>query len=477
MGKRLPRVLLKRGPIRSIGVVGMGYVGIPSAMLFADANAFEFVWGFQRNSGTSGYKIDMLNRGENPLKGEEPGLDALIRKVTDAKKFKCTADYSKIASCDAVTVTIQTPFADAKRLEPNFEPLVAGLNEIGTHMTEGTLVSLESTVTPGTTMGLARQTLEEASGMVAGEDFALAHAPERVMVGRLIRNLQEYDRIVGGMDAASMQRAVELYSPLLTLGAIIEMSATEAEVTKTAENAFRDLQIAAANELALFCEAIGVNVYTVRSGIASLKGEGITRAVLFPGAGVGGHCLTKDTYHLVRGAAIAGRASDYPLIDNSLFVRARAVNDFMPTHMYHLTVAGLARVRKTPQNARIAVLGWAFIPNSDDARNPPSAAFRDLLVKSGARVMVHDPYVRVDAAISLSHDLEDVMSGADAIALFTGHDAYRSLDASEVKKETGHPHPVVVDGRNVIDPDRFIQSGFIYKGIGRGDKNDHSIVR
>jgi UDP-N-acetyl-D-mannosaminuronic acid dehydrogenase len=454
----------------------MGYVGIPSAMLFADANTFEFVWGFQRNSRTSGYKIDVLNRGENPLKGEEPGLDALIRKVTDAKKFTCTADYSKIASCDAVTVTIQTPFADAKRLEPNFEPLVAGLNEIGTHMIEGTLVSLESTVTPGTTMGLARQTLEEASGMVAGEDFALAHAPERVMVGRLIRNLQEDDRIVGGMDAASTQRAVELYKPLLTTATIIEMSATEAEVTKTAENAFRDLQIAAANELALFCEAIGVNVYAVRSGIASLKGEGITRAVLFPGAGVGGHCLTKDTYHLVRGAAVSGRTLDYPLIDSSLFVRARAVNDFMPQHMYHLTVAGLARVRKTLRNARIAVLGWAFIANSDDARNPPSAAFRDLLVKSGARVKVHDPYVRIDSAVNLSRDLEDVIGGADAIAILTAHDAYRSLDALEVKKETGHPHPVIVDGRNVVDPDRFIQAGFVYKGIGRGDKNDHPVM-
>jgi UDP-N-acetyl-D-mannosaminuronic acid dehydrogenase len=455
----------------------MGYVGIPSAMLFANANAFEFVWGFQRNSRASGYKIDMLNRGENPLKGEEPGLNALIRKVTKAKKFRCTADYSKIASCDAVTVTIQTPFADAKRLEPDFEPLVAGLNEIGSHMTEGTLVSLESTVTPGTTMGLARQVLEGASGMVASEDFALAHAPERVMVGRLIRNLQEHDRIVGGIDAASTQRAVELCKPLLTTGAIIEMTATEAEVTKTAENAFRDLQIAAANELALYCEAIGVNVYAVRSGIASLEGEGISRAILFPGAGVGGHCLTKDTYHLVRGAAISKRASDYPLIDNSLFVLARAVNDFMPTHMYNLTVAGLTRAGKTLNNARIAVLGWAFIQNSDDARNPPSAAFRALLVKSGARVMVHDPYVRADAAINLSHDFKDVIHGADAIAVFTAHNAYRSLDASEVKNETGHSHPVVVDGRNVIDPDRFIQSGFIFKGIGRGDKNDHIIVR
>ncbi len=474
MKESLTRVLQKRGRIRTIGVVGMGYVGIPSAMLFADA--FDFVWGFQRNSRTSGYKIDVLNRGENPLKGKEPGLDALIKKVTDANKFQCTADFSNIASCDAVTVTIQTPFADTGRLEPNFEPLVAGLNEIGTHMAEGMLVSLESTVTPGTTMGLARQTLEKASGMVAGEDFALAHAPERVMVGRLIRNLHEYDRIVGGIDVASTQRAVELYKTLLTKGTIIEMTATEAEVTKTAENAFRDLQIAAANELALFCEAIGVNVYAVRSGIASLKGEGITRAVLFPGAGVGGHCLTKDSYHLVRGGAASGRTLDYPLIEDSLFVRARAVNDFMPKHMYHLTVAGLVRARKTPRNARIAVLGWAFMANSDDARNPPSAPFCDLLVKAGARVAVHDPYVRIDTTVNLSRDLHDVIGGADAIAIFTAHDAYRSLDASEVKKETGHPHPVIVDGRNVVDPDLFIQSGFVYKGIGRGDKNDHSIM-
>jgi UDP-N-acetyl-D-mannosaminuronic acid dehydrogenase len=474
MKESLTRVLEKRGRIRTIGVVGMGYVGIPSAMLFADA--FDSVWGFQRNSRTSGYKIDMLNRGENPLKGKEPGLDALIKNVTDANKFQCTADFSKIVSCDAVTVTIQTPFTDTHRLEPNFEPLVAGLNEIGTHMTEGMLVSLESTVTPGTTMGLARQTLERASGMVAGEDFALSHAPERVMVGRLIQNLHEHDRIVGGINAASTRRTVELYKPLLTKGTIIEMTATEAEVTKTAENAFRDLQIAAANELALFCEAIGVNVYAVRSGIASLKGEGITRAILFPGAGVGGHCLTKDSYHLVRGGAVSGRTLDYPLIEDSLFVRARAVNDFMPEHMYHLTVAGLVRARKTPRNARIAVLGWAFMANSDDARNPPSAPFCDLLVKAGAHVAVHDPCVRIDTTVNLSRDLHDVVGGADAIAIFTAHDAYRSLDASEVKKEMGHPLPVIVDGRNVIDPDRFIQSGFVYKGIGRGDKNEHPII-
>ncbi len=136
---------------------------------------------------------------------------------------------------------------------------------------------LESTVTPGTTAGMAREILEEESGgLVAGEDFALAHAPpERVMVGRLLRNIREHDRIVGGIDEVSTARAVELYRPVLTTGGkIIPMTATAAEVTKTAENAFRDLQIAAANQLALHCEAMGVNVYDVRAGIDSLKGEG-----------------------------------------------------------------------------------------------------------------------------------------------------------------------------------------------------------
>ena len=308
MSKRLQSIINARGPIRNIGVVGMGYVGIPAAVLFADAPEFESVIGFQRDSPSSGYKIGMLNRGESPLKGEEPGLEDLLGKVVGAGKFRCTSDFSEVAACDAVTLAIQTPFLDPKDLIPDFSALTEGLRAVGRHLSEGTLVVLESTVTPGTTERMAREILEGESGLVAGEDFALAHAPERVMVGRLLKNIREHDRIVGGIDDVSTRRAVELYAPVLTTGTIIPMSATAAEVTKTAENAFRDLQIAAANQLALHCEAMGVNVYDVRAGIDSLKGEGITRAILWPGAGVGGHCLTKDSWHLERGAQEIGRA-------------------------------------------------------------------------------------------------------------------------------------------------------------------------
>lgn len=475
MSNKLKKIIERKGPIKKIGVIGMGYVGIPAAVLFADSDAFEMVLGFQRLSPTSGYKIEMLNRGESPLKGEEPDLEELIKKVVKAKKFHCTPDFSRISEMDAITLAIQTPFLSNESLEPDFSALKEGLRLTGKYLSEGTLVVLESTITPGTTNGLARQILEEESGLTAGEDFALAHAPERVMVGRLLRNIREHDRIVGGIDSVSTERAIKLYSPVLSKGKIIPMTATAAEATKTAENTFRDLQIAAINQLALYCEAMGINVYDVRTGVDSLKGEGITRAVLYPGAGVGGHCLTKDTYHLERGVKISTGKLDYPDGMESLFVLARKVNDFMPVHMYNLTIEALSRIGKTHENSKVAILGWAFIRNSDDARNPPSEPYRNLLIKSGCKVNVHDPYVMEYPGVSISHELSGVLKGADVLAILTGHNEYSKLDAGALKRLMGKERPVIVDGRNVIEPDEFIAEGFVYKGIGRGDKNEHPI--
>lgn len=475
MTDKLQSLLMKRGPIKKIGVIGMGYVGIPAAALFADVQKFDLVLGFQRASSSSGYKIDMLNRGECPLKGNEPGLEDLLSKVVTAGKFKCTSDFSKISEMDAVALAIQTPFANSKDLEPDFGALNEGIRNAGKYLQPGMLVVLESTITPGTTDGMARQILEEESGLVAGEDFALAHAPERVMVGRLLKNIQEHDRIVGGIDDSSTQRAVELYAPVLTKGKIIKMTATAAEVTKTAENTFRDLQIAAVNQLALYCEAMGVNVYDVRAGIDSLKGEGITRAILWPGAGVGGHCLTKDTYHLERGVKVRGSNLDYPEGAESIYVLARKVNDFMPRHMFNLTVSALDRIGKSLEGSNVAMLGWAFINDSDDARNPPSETYRDLLLDAGAKVTVHDPHVLSYPEVELYRDIDEVVRGADCIAVMTAHSNYFDLDPVRIKELTGQKNPVIIDGRNVVAPDRYIDLGFVYKGIGRGDKNSHDI--
>jgi UDP-N-acetyl-D-mannosaminuronic acid dehydrogenase len=474
--KGLEGILAAKGPMARVGVVGMGYVGIPSAVLFADSGAFREVIGFQRDSPGSGYKIDLLNRGESPLKGEEPDLGEMLRKVVDAGTFRCSADFSLVSGLDAVTLAIQTPFRDPKDLVPDFTPLHDGLASVGRHLSPGTLVVIESTVTPGTTGGIARRILEEESGLAAGRDFALAHAPERVMVGRLLRNIREHDRVVGGIDRPSTDRASELYRTVLTSGKVIPMTAMAAEVEKTAENALRDLQIASANQLALYCEAMGVNFYDVRNGIASLREEGVTRAILYPGAGVGGHCLPKDSYHLERGVREAGRELDYPPGADSLFLLARRINDFMPGHMHRLTLDGLRRAGKGIRGARVAILGWAFLQDSDDTRNTPSGPYRDLLIGEGAEVPVHDPYADGPPGIPVSRDLGEVISGTDAIAILTAHRAYRSLVPGRVKAWSGADHPVIVDGRNMVDPDAFISEGFVYRGIGRGDRNRHPLA-
>ena len=473
----LTSLIRKRGPIKKIGVIGMGYVGIPAAVLFADSPHFDHVCGFQRDSSSSGYKIAMLNRGESPLKGEEPGLDELLRKVVAAQKFQCTSDFSKIKDLDAVTLSIQTPFLNKDDLLPDFSALKDGIRQVGRNLQPGMLVVLESTITPGTTEGMARELLEQESGLVAGRDFALAHAPERVMVGRLLQNIREHDRCVGGIDEVSTKRATELYTPVLTVGKVIPMTATAAEVTKTAENTFRDLQIAAINELALYCEAMGINVYDVRTGIDSLRGEGITRALLWPGAGVGGHCLTKDTYHLERGVQVLGKGTlDYPENEPSIYVLARRINDFMPIHMFRLTADALKRAGVPLKGAKVAMLGWAFLANSDDTRNTPSEPFRDACIRAGAVVSVHDPYVAEYPGVPLALFIDDAVRGSDAIVIFAGHHQYRDLSPKVLKNLSWKKHPVIIDGRNMVDPDAYIREGFIYKGIGRGDKNGHTIV-
>ncbi len=476
MSDKLSQLIRQRGAIRKVGIIGMGYVGIPAAMLQADVPSIEKVYGFQRASVNSGYKIAMLNRGECPLRGIEPGLDDLIKKVVTGNKFECTSDYSRISELDAVCLAIQTPFANPKDLIPDLGALTDGLRNVGKYLKPGMLVVLESTITPGTTAVLAREILEKESGLIAGEDFALAHAPERVMVGRLLQNIQEHDRCVGGIDDVSTARAVELYAPILTRGDVIPMSATEAEITKTCENTLRDLQIAAANQLALYCEAMGINFYNVRTGVDSLKGEGITRAMLWPGAGVGGHCLTKDTYHLERGMhMLGGDRLDYPENEESLYVLARHINDFMPHHMLTLTKDALHT--GSLKGKKIALLGWAFMANTNDARNTPSEAYYHLAKDEGAEIRIHDVWVKSFPEIpdlELTRTIGETVKGSDVVIVLTNHREYTSLDAAALKAMTGKEHPAIIDGRNVITPDAFLDAGWIYRGIGRGDKNNLS---
>ena len=375
-----------------IVVIGMGYVGIPAAALFADVEGFNVV-GIQRRSKRSGWKIDWLNNGKNPIGGEEPGLSELIEKVVKKGSFQVTDDFSECKDANVILIDVQTP-TDEDGI-PHYESLKEVSKQVGRYMKRDALVVIESTVAPGTTENVVKPILEQESKLKAGKDFSLAFSYERVMVGRLLHNIINYPRIVGGIDEDSTKRAIDLYKNIVN-AQLYPTDVITAEVAKVVENTYRDVNIAFANEMALMCESLGVDVFKVRELVNTLPNDPSNpsanpiRNMHFPGAGVGGHCLPKDPWLLKYGVDAYGKIK----VDPQVIVKSRELNMWMPTHMAELLEEGLNEAGQKLEGAKIAILGVAFLENSDDTRNTPSQPLYELLTKKGAKPVLHDPYVR-----------------------------------------------------------------------------------
>ncbi|HKZ93833.1 MAG TPA: nucleotide sugar dehydrogenase [Candidatus Bathyarchaeia archaeon] len=448
-----------------IVVVGMGYAGIPIAALFADTPGFTVV-GVQRRSKRSGWKIDWLNEGKNPIGGDEPGLSELISRVVKKGAFKVVDDISTCRDAEAVLIDVQTP-TDVDKT-PNYDSLKEVSETVGKFMSTGTLVVVESTVAPGTTDNIVKPILEKSSGLKAGKDFYLAFCYERVMVGRLIKNMVELSRIVGGVDEESTKRAMELYSHIVK-AKLFPTDALTAEVTKVVENTYRDVNIAFANEVALICESLGVDVFKVRELVNTLPNDSSNpasnpiRNMHYPGAGVGGHCLPKDGWLLKYGLDAFGKFKLFPKI----IVSTREVNDSMPRHVVDLIEDALAEHDRKLKGAKVAILGVAFLENCDDTRNTPSAEIYSELRKRGAQPILHDPIVR-DFDLPFTKDLDEALSKADAVVISTKHKEYLKLDLSELKTKLATP--VLVDGRNAFDEDAAVRAGLTYRGVGKGTR-------
>jgi len=437
-----------------IVVIGMGYVGIPCAVLLADVPGHRVI-GVQRRSERSGWKIDVLNRGESPFEGHEPGLAELIARVVKKGTFRVTDDISVCKDADVILIDVQTP-TDSRRV-PQYRSLREVSANVGKYMKRGALVVIESTVAPGTTQNVVLPILEETSGMKAGRDFYLAFSYERVMPGKLLEFMVNFPRVVGGIDARSTELAVELYSTIVRK----EITATDvltAELAKTVENAYRDVNIAFANEMALVCESLGVDVYELRELINARP----DRHMHLPGAGVGGHCLPKDTWLLRFGVKEYGTRD----VDMEMITLARRINDSMPYHMARLVEEALTEAGRELKGSRVTILGLAYLENSDDIRNSPAEPLIHTLRGKGAWVMAHDPYVWGYEGQELTRDLDEALRGADCLALVTKHQMYFDLDLEQVKGLMRTP--IIVDGRNVFDAQACRKAGFIYRGIGKG---------
>jgi len=477
----------------NIIVIGMGYVGIPCAALLADVPGFR-VTGIQRRSERSGWKIECLNAGNCPFEGDEPGLAELIHRVAVEKKsFRVTDDYAVCKEADVILIDVQTP-TDGDHV-PHYDSLREVGAQAGRYLRPGTLVVIESTMAPGTIQNVMQPILERESGLKAGGDFYLAFSYERVMPGKLLEYITDFPRVVGGIDEESTRRAVELYRHIVKRE-ITPTDALTAEMAKVVENAYRDVNIAFANQVALACERMGVDVFEVRELINARP----DRHLHLPGAGVGGHCLPKDSWLLKYGVETYGksrtthhasRVANQQIGKSAngleLIELARRINDGMPGHMVALIEEALGEVGRELAGAKVTLLGVAYLENADDTRNTPAAALAKFLLARGAEVVAHDPYVREAdwrrtlgeqrsegeeelrhslIAFPLTDDLWESLQGADCAALVTQHREYQALDLWRVKDVMCTP--VLVDGRNVFDSQRCQAAGLIYRGVGKG---------
>ncbi|UCE28901.1 MAG: nucleotide sugar dehydrogenase [Candidatus Bathyarchaeota archaeon] len=447
-----------------IVVIGMGYVGIPAAALFANVENFNVI-GVQRRSKRSGWKIDYINAGKCPIEGDEPGLAELIKKVVEKGSFRVTDNASVCKKADVILIDVQTPVD--QNHEPRYESLKEVSRAVGKHMKKGAMVVIESTVAPGTTDFIVKPILEESSGMKAGENFNLVYSYERVMVGRLLHNLKYMPRIVGGLTPKCAQRAVKFYKKI-NKAELLATDCLTAEVAKVTENTYRDVNIAFANEIALICESLGVNVHDVRRFVNSLPNDPSDparnpyRMMHIPGAGAGGHCLPKDPWLLKHGLDAYGGFKFTPKI----VVESRKLNDYMPHHMKNLMEEALREKSVRPEDASVCILGLAFLGDSNDPRNTPALPLYNLLKDICRKVVVHDPYIKEFEGIVPTNNLEDALRNRDCAILVTSHKEYANIQLDWLKSILATP--VIVDGRNVFDPKDCKKTGFSYRGVGIG---------
>jgi len=426
----------------TIAVYGLGKMGLPLAAVLADQSAE--VRGVDIDESV----VAAVNDGRSPV--DEPGVPGLLSQY-GGDKLAATTD-GVAAARDAEIMIVLVPTVLDEDNEPALGPVLDVGADISDGVDEGNLVILESTAPPGTTAGPFREAVEP-DDLTAGEEFGLAHCPERTSSGRVVRDITEsYPKIVGGIDGESTCAAASLYRVFNQPGVVELSSATAAEAVKVFEGVYRDVNIALANELAKACEEWGLDATEVFEAANTQPYCEIHDA----GIGVGGHCIPVYPHF------VTSRAAETPLLET-----ARGVNDGMPGHAVRLLESLLAGEGLDLDGANVLVLGLTYRPGVRELRYAPALDLIEHLRQAGSTVYAHDPLVE-DETIR-AHGAEPVadprsVQKLDGVVLATGHETYDDLDLGALRE--GMRTPVLVDGRDFF-PDDAIE-GFRYAAIGDG---------
>jgi UDP-N-acetyl-D-glucosamine dehydrogenase len=401
-----------------IGIVGLGYVGLPLAVAFAEAG--HEVVGLDSDQR----KIEGLNAGRSHI---EDISDAALAPLGD--RLRATSNQADLASCEAVIICVPTPLTGSR--EPDLTYLLDSATALSQVLQPGQLVVLESTTYPGTTRERLQPILEE-SGLSAGKDFHLAFSPERIDPGRTDYTVKTTPKLVGGLTPACTERANELYS--LICDRVVVLSSPEtAELSKLLENIFRSVNIALVNEMAQLCDRLGIDIWEVVDAAAT-KPFGFMR--FDPGPGMGGHCLPVDPFYL----AFKAREHDfYP----EFIELAGKINQTQPAFCIERVERALNQVSKPVNGSKILILGISYKAGVGDIRESPSLKITKRLIELGGDVSYHDPHVPTLTELGLSSvDLDEALASTDIAAIVTAHP---EVDYKELVARA----PLVVDFRGV----------------------------
>jgi UDP-N-acetyl-D-glucosamine dehydrogenase len=416
-------------PGASVGIIGLGYVGLPLAVAFAEAGRSVVALD------VDAAKVAAVAASRSHV---EDISSARLAAVRD--RLHPTTRYADLAQVDAVIIAVPTPLTINR--EPDLQPLVSAAGALARVLQRGQLVVLESTTYPGTTRDRLAPLLEE-SGLSAGTTFNLAFSPERIDPGRTDFTIRTTPKVVGGLTPACLERAVELYD--CVCDEVVAVSTTEAaELSKLLENVFRSVNIALVNELAMLCDRMGIDVWEVVEAAAT-KPYGFMS--FRPGPGMGGHCLPVDPFYL------AWKAREYDL--QAEFIElAGEVNAAMPYFCAEKVTRALNDDRKAVRGSRVTILGVSYKAGVGDVREAPAIKIMRLLAERGAELAYHDPYVPELPAFGLaSRPLDEVLAEADVAVIVTAHP---ELDPDQVLREAA----AVVDFRGVTsgrEADRVVR--------------------
>lgn len=381
-----------------IGIVGLGYVGLPLAVAFAEAE--HEVVGVDSDPA----RTEALNAGRSYV---EDIPDSALAPLGD--RLWASTESAELASCEAIVICVPTPLTGSR--EPDLVYLNDAAAKLAAVLREGQLVVLESTTYPGTTRERLAPALEQGSGLVAGADFHLAFSPERIDPGRTDYTLATTPKLIGGLTEACAERARELYSTICEQ-AIVLSSPEAAELSKLLENIFRSVNIALVNELAQLSDRLGIDIWEVIEAAAT-KPFGFMR--FDPGPGMGGHCLPVDPFYL----AFKAREHDfYP----EFIELAGKVNRAQPGYCVERIARALNDAEKAVKGSRVLLLGASYKPGVGDIRESPALEIVALLQEQGANVFYHDPHVPTLSQFDLaSTDLDQGLAEADIAAIVTAH--------------------------------------------------------